>query len=83
MEPKGINFLIFANTSPIFKGITVTISGLVVLGFAYWLYRRWKEPLTWQFKVFIGIAIFYTLYGLFILIFRPQWWIPPWWPQVK
>ena len=27
----------------------------------------------------IGLSIFVVLYGLFILIFQPQWWIPPWW----
>jgi uncharacterized membrane protein YeaQ/YmgE (transglycosylase-associated protein family) len=66
-------------TSPVFKGIGVIIVGLIGLLFSWWLVQRWKEPLTWQFKIFIGFSIFVTLYGLFILLFQPQWWIPPWW----
>jgi hypothetical protein len=79
MEPKGTAFMIFTNTSPIFKGVSVIIAGLITLAFSYWMIKRWKEPLSWQFKVFIGYAIFIVLYGAFILIFQPQWWIPPWW----
>jgi len=79
MEPRGIDFLIFMNTSPVFKGISVTIAGLIALYFSYWMVKRWKEPISWQFMIFIGLAIFVVLYGLFILIFQPQWWRPPWW----
>ena len=79
MEPKGTDFLVFINTSPIFKGISVIIAGLIGLTYSYWLLKRWKEPLSWQFKIFIGLSIFFVLYGAYILIFQPQWWIPPWW----
>jgi len=79
MEPKGINFFIYTYSNPVFKGITVIIAGLLALGYCYWMIKRWKEPMTWQFRVFIGLSIFIVLYGLFILLFQPQWWIPPWW----
>jgi len=79
MEPRGTNFLIFTNTSPVFKGISVTIAGIIALIFCWWMIKKWKEPLTWQFRIFIGLSIFIVLYGLFILIFQPQWWTPPWW----
>ena len=79
MEPKGLNFFVYSYSSPVFKGITVIIAGLIALGFCYWMIKRWKEPLTWQFKIFIGLSIFIVLFGLFILIFQPQWWTPPWW----
>jgi len=79
MEPRSTNFLIFTNTSPVFKGVSVIIAGLIGLAFSYYLIKRWKEPLSWQFKIFIGLSIFIVLYGLFILLFQPQWWTPPWW----
>ncbi len=79
MEPKGINFFIATYSSPIFKGISVTIIGFIALAFSYWMIKKWKEPLSWQFKIFIGLSIFIVFYGLFILIFQPQWWNPPWW----
>jgi hypothetical protein len=83
MEPKGLSFFIYAYSSPVFKGITVIIAGLIALGFCYWMVKRWKEPMSWQFRIFIGLSIFVVLYGLFILIFQPQWWIPPWWPAAQ
>jgi len=83
MEPKGLSFFVYSYSSPAFKGITVIIAGLISLGFCYWMVKRWKEPMSWQFRIFIGLSIFIVLYGLFILIFQPQWWIPPWWPNAK
>lgn len=79
MEPKGTSFLIFTNTSPVFKGVAVIIVGLIGLFFSYWMVKRWKEPMSWQFMIFIGLSIFIVLYGSFILIFQPQLWVPPWW----
>jgi hypothetical protein len=79
MEPRGTSFLIFTNTSPLFKGVAVIIVGLIGLSFSYWMVKRWKEPMSWQFMIFTGLSIFIVLYGLFILILQPQWWIPPWW----
>lgn len=79
MEPRGIAIYILSNTSPVFKGIAVIIAGCIGLGFAYWMIKRWNEPPSWQFRIFIGLSAFIVLYGLFILIFQPQWWIPPWW----
>jgi hypothetical protein len=83
MEPKGLGLFIYGYSSAVFKGITVIITGLLALGFCYWMVKRWKEPMTWQFRIFIGLSIFIVLYGLFILLFQPQWWIPPWWEPLK
>jgi phosphoglycerol transferase MdoB-like AlkP superfamily enzyme len=71
---KGVQF---TNMSPVFKGGSVTIAGLVALLFVLWMKQRWKEPLRGGFLVFIVLAVFVVLYGLFILIFRPLWWNPP------
>lgn len=81
VSQTGVAILEFANTSPIFKGLGVIFVGAMALLYAYYMVKRWKEPMTVSFKIFIGFSIFVVLYGLFILIFRPAWWIPPWWNQ--
>lgn len=77
MSAWGIRFIQFTNMSPIFKGGSVTVVGLIALLFAFWMNRRWKEHLEGGFLVFIGVSIFITLFGLFVLIFQPQWWKLP------
>ena len=77
MSEFGTKLIQFTNYSPIFKGGAVAAVGLVALLFALWMNRRWKEPLRGRFLVFIGVASFVTLYGLFVLIFQPQWWRLP------
>ena len=71
------NLVVITNTSPLFKGLAVTLVGLAALLLAWWLKERRREPLKGGFLVFIGLAIFIVLYGLFILILRPMWWDPP------
>jgi hypothetical protein len=63
--------------SPLFKGVSVIIIGLLAFLFAWWMRKGWREPLKNGFLVFIGLAVFIVLYGLFILIFQPQWWALP------
>lgn len=77
MSEQGVRFIQFINMSPAFKGGSVALVGLVALFFAFWMVRRWKEPLKGGFLAFIGAAVFVTLFGFFILIFRPQWWRLP------
>ena len=77
MREFGIKLIQFTNMNPIFKGASITIVGLLALLFALWMMNRWKEPLRGGFLVFIGLCIFIILYGLFILIFQPQWWNLP------
>jgi hypothetical protein len=77
MNDWGTKFIIFTNTSPTFKGGTVLFAGLLALLFAYWMNKHWREPLKGGFLVFIGLAGFVVMYGLFILLFQPHWWNPP------
>ncbi|MFA5034568.1 MAG: hypothetical protein WC500_02145 [Candidatus Margulisiibacteriota bacterium] len=72
-----VDIVQFTNTSPVFKGLGALIVGVVALLFAWWMRKRWQEPLEGGFKVFLGLAIFIILYGLFILVFQPHWWNPP------
>lgn len=77
MSEWGVKFIQFTNMSPVFKGGSTAIVGLIALLFAYWMHKRWKEPLKGGFLVFIAVAAFVVLYGLFVLIFQPQWWKLP------
>ena len=83
VSQSGVAILEFVNTNPIFKGLCTMLVGSLALAFAYYMEKRWKEPRTPQFMIFIGLSAFIVLYGLFILVFRPAWWIPPWWPKNK
>ncbi|MDI6731654.1 MAG: hypothetical protein QME05_03635 [Candidatus Margulisbacteria bacterium] len=65
------------NMSPWFKGGSVTVVGIIALLFAWWMKARWKEPIQGGFIVFVGLAAFITLFGLFILLLQPQWWKLP------
>lgn len=67
----------FTNFSPIFKGGGVVIVGLLALWFALYMKTRRKEPATVSYNLFLGLSIFVILYGLFILIFQPRWWVLP------
>ncbi len=77
MNEWAVRFVALTNMSPTFKGASVALVGLLALLFAAWMNRRWQEPLKGGFLVFIGVAIFIVLYGLFILVFQPQWWKLP------
>ena len=77
MNDWGVTFIQITNMSPIFKGLSVTIVGLLALLFSWYMKEKWKEPLKGGFLVYIGISVFILLYGLFVLIFQPQWWKLP------
>jgi len=73
----GIKFIQFSNMSPIFKGGSIAIVGLLALLFGLWMMHKWNEPLKRGFMIYLGLSIFIILYGLFILIFQPNWWALP------
>jgi len=77
MSDFRVKIIQFTNMNPVFKGCSVIIVGLLALLFAIWMRQRWKEPLKGGFIVFIGLSVFIILYGLYILIFRPNWWALP------
>ena len=77
MSELGVKFIQFTNMSPVFKGGSVMIAGLIALLFAMWMNWRWKEPLKGGFLVFIGLAVFIVVFGAYTLIFQPQWWKLP------
>jgi hypothetical protein len=79
ISERSLRIVEFMNTSPVFKGAATMFAGILALLFAYYMIKKWNEPKTLPFRIFIGFSVFLVLYGLFILIFQPAWWIPPWW----
>ncbi len=77
MSEWGVNLISITDMDPTFKGLAVTLVGILALLFALWMVRRWKEPLRGGFLAFIVIAAFAVLYGSFILVAQPHWWNPP------
>jgi uncharacterized membrane protein HdeD (DUF308 family) len=77
MNNFNVKLMQITNMSPLFKGSAVLIIGIFALLFAWWMHKRWKEPLQGGFLIFIGVAIFVVFFGLFILVFQPQWWKLP------
>jgi len=77
MSETGVKFIQFINMNTVFKGGSVAIVGLVALLFALWMMRRWNEPLKGGFLVFIGVAVFVSLFGFYTLVFQPPWWRLP------
>ena len=77
MNEWGVKIIQFTNMDPLFKGMSVTIAGFIALLFAWWVRERFKEPLKGHFLVFIALSTFIVLYGLYILVFRPNWWALP------
>lgn len=77
MNELGIKVIQATNMSPIFKGAAVTFVGFLALLFAWWMKEKWAEPLKAGFIVFIALSVFTILYGLYILVFQPNWWALP------
>ncbi|OGC06433.1 hypothetical protein A2230_04845 [candidate division WOR-1 bacterium RIFOXYA2_FULL_36_21] len=67
----------FTNFSHLFKGLGLVILGGIALVFSYYMKKRWNEPLKAKFLIFIFIAFFIIVYGLYILIIKPDWWALP------
>lgn len=72
-----IKIIQFTNMNPVFKGGAAIIAGLSALMFALWMRKRFDEPATIFYKIFVGLCIFIVLYGSFVLVFRPNWWALP------
>lgn len=72
----GVKIIRFVATSPIFKGVGLIVLGLLAILFALY-FRRLSKKSILGFYIFIGISVFLILYGVFLLIVRPDWWKLP------
>ena len=73
----GARIIQITSMSPIFKGLLTLIVGTLALLFVWYMKKKKNEPDSIGFRIFTALAIFIVIYGLFILIFQPQWWLPP------
>jgi hypothetical protein len=71
-----VRWITYSSQSPIFKGSSLCLIALCALAFAWWRKER-GEKLQGGFLVFSATALFILLFGLFLLIFQPHWWNPP------
>ncbi|MFH1386554.1 MAG: hypothetical protein ABIH50_02705 [bacterium] len=63
--------------STFIRGLLIVGVGLLALLFAYYMNKRWQEPLKGSFLVFIAIAGFVVFFGLYVLLLQPEWWRLP------
>ena len=71
-----IKIVTFMSQNPIFKGSGLIVLSVLALVFANWLKGKGKKP-SFELWVFIGVAVYILVYGIYILIFRPNLWSPP------
>lgn len=76
MVELGIKLLTFMNQRPVFKGWALIILGILALLFA-WVYKGKGKKVEGSLWGFILVAVIILVFGIWILIFQPQWWIPP------
>ena len=72
----GLKLITFMSQRPVFKGWALIILGLLALLFA-WVYKGKGNKIEGSLWVFILVAVFILVFGIWILIFSPQWWLPP------
>ncbi|MBU0572923.1 MAG: hypothetical protein KKH83_00415 [Candidatus Margulisbacteria bacterium] len=73
----GIWFIQFTDRSPLFKGSALILLALFALGFAYFVKKKWGEQGSFGYYLFAGVAVLILIYGLYILVVRPNWWALP------
>ena len=77
----SLRILHWTMTSPIFKGLGFVGLGAVGLTFG-WRAHQKGEKMEFGFSLYLILAAFILLYGLFLLVLRPHWWTPPVWPTL-
>jgi len=76
MVEFGIKLITFMSQRPVFKGWALILLGILSLLFA-WIYKGKGKKVEGSLWVFILVAAFILVFGIWILIFSPQWWLPP------
>ena len=71
----GVKLITFASQNPLFKGVSLII--LAVIAFAFGMWFNKGNKVSKGFWAYVLVILIILFYGIFILIFRPQWWLPP------
>jgi len=71
-----LNLALFSRTT-LFKGSALVLLGIFALLFAYYMKKKWNEHNSFGFFLFVGVACFIILFGLYILVISPNWWALP------
>ena len=61
---------------PVFKGGALIVLAIFALSFA-WVYKGKENKIEPSLWVFILVAVIILIFGIWILIFQPQMWLPP------
>lgn len=71
----GISLISFVSTNPVFKGVALMLLSVLAVVFGLW-FNKGNKPSS-SFNMYLAVAGVIFIYGLFILIVRPHWWLPP------
>jgi len=71
----SVKLITFASQSPIFKGVSLIILAIFAFIFGMWFNKG--NNTSKGFWAYILVILIILSYGIFILIFKPQWWLPP------
>ncbi len=71
----GIRLITFVSQNPLFKGVSLIVLAIFALAFGFWFNKG--NNVSKGFWAYVLVTLIILGYGIFILIFRPQWWLPP------
>ena len=69
-----IKVLQYTNMNPVFKGGACIVVGAAALLFALFVKKRFNEPDSIFYRIFVGLCSFIVVYGMYILAVKPDWW---------
>jgi len=77
MNETAVKIAQITGYSRTFKGLGLMVLGATALLFAYYMKKRWNEPKSFGFYLFIAVGAIILVYGLIVLALRPNWWALP------
>lgn len=72
----GVRIIRYVSESPVFKGSALIVLAVIAILGAVLMAKSGRKK-DFNFWVFVAVAAIILIYGLYILIMRPQWWLPP------
>ncbi len=71
----GVRIIAFISQNPLFKGISLIVLAVLAALFGLWFNKGNNVSKGFWGYMLVVLVIF--IYGIYILIVRPQWWLPP------